>query len=78
VDGTVYCKFIRVPITKVENREFNLAKDKYHLLVAAGSTVHGEISLSIMGSTLSTLDSMQVVVMHPSSQYSVVTCIRYQ
>ncbi|KDR19521.1 Putative ferric-chelate reductase 1-like protein, partial [Zootermopsis nevadensis] len=41
VDGTIYCKFMRDPITNVENTEFNLAKDKYHLLVAAGSKVHG-------------------------------------
>ncbi|PNF24839.1 putative ferric-chelate reductase 1 [Cryptotermes secundus] len=39
VDGTIYCKFMRDPITNVENTEFNLAKDKYHLLVAAGSSV---------------------------------------
>lgn len=43
MDGTIYCKFMRDPITNVENTEFNLAKDKYHLLVAAGSKVHGEI-----------------------------------
>jgi hypothetical protein len=34
---------MRDPITVVENREFNLAKDKYYLLVAAGSSVHGKI-----------------------------------
>jgi hypothetical protein len=34
---------MRDPITVVENKEFNLAKDKYHLLVAAGASVRGEI-----------------------------------
>lgn len=39
VDGTIYCKFMRDAVTKVEDREYNLAKDKYHLLIAAGSSV---------------------------------------
>jgi hypothetical protein len=43
VDGTIYCKFIRDPVTEVEKRTFNLAKDKYHMLVAAGSLFDGEI-----------------------------------
>jgi hypothetical protein len=43
VDGTIYCKFMRDAVTKVENREYNLAKDKYHLLIAAGSSVRGKI-----------------------------------
>jgi len=42
VDGTIYCKFMREAVTKVENREFDLAKDKYHLLVAAGSSLRDE------------------------------------
>jgi hypothetical protein len=43
VDGTIYCKFMREAVTKVEGREFNLAKDKYHLLIAAGSSLRGKI-----------------------------------
>lgn len=55
MDGTIYCKFMRDPVTKVESTEFNLAKDKYHLLVAAGSQDRGEISFNIMRCTFSVL-----------------------
>lgn len=47
MDGTIYCKFMRDPFTKVEGTDFNLTKDKYHLLVAAGSEFHGEVSFNI-------------------------------
>jgi len=39
VDGTIYCKFMREAVTTVEDRRFDLAKEKYHLLVAAGSSL---------------------------------------
>jgi len=42
VDGTIYCKFMREAVTTVEDRQFDLAKDKYHLLVAAGSSLHSK------------------------------------
>jgi hypothetical protein len=47
VDGTIYCKFTRETVTKVENKEFDLAKEKYHLLIAAGSAVRGKILYNV-------------------------------
>jgi len=47
VDGTIYCKFTREAVTKVEKREFDLAKEKYHLLIAAGSSFHGKILFKV-------------------------------
>jgi hypothetical protein len=48
VDGTIYCKFTREAVTKVEEREFDLAKDKYHLLIAAGSSLRGKILFKVL------------------------------
>jgi hypothetical protein len=47
VDGTIYCKFTRKVFTKVEGKEYDLVKDKYHLLIAAGSSVQGKILFKV-------------------------------
>lgn len=47
MDGTIYCKFTREAVTKVEDKEFDLAKEKYHLLIAAGSSLRGKILFKV-------------------------------
>jgi hypothetical protein len=47
VDGTVYCRFNRLAVTNVEGKVYDLAKDKYHLLIAAGSSVQGKILFKV-------------------------------
>jgi hypothetical protein len=39
---------MREAVTKVEDREFDLAKDKYHLLIAAGSSLRGKILFKVV------------------------------
>ncbi|KAJ9583131.1 hypothetical protein L9F63_022523, partial [Diploptera punctata] len=39
VNGVIYCKFVRDPVTTVEGETFDLINDKYHLLIAAGANV---------------------------------------
>lgn len=39
VDGAIYCKYSHTMKSSVENQEFDLAKDKYFLLLAAGSSL---------------------------------------
>lgn len=39
-DGVMYCRVLRETRTSINGRIFDLAKDKYHMLVAAGSSVH--------------------------------------
>ncbi|XP_075215602.1 putative ferric-chelate reductase 1 homolog [Lycorma delicatula] len=41
-DGNIYCKFTRDVKTTVEGKIFDLANDKYYLLLAAGSAVKSE------------------------------------
>jgi DOMON domain. len=47
VDGTIYCKFTRKAETNVEDRKFDLAKEKYHLLIAAGTSLRGKILFKV-------------------------------
>lgn len=42
MDGTIYCKLEREPLTTVEGKEFDLVNGKFHLLVAIGDAVHGK------------------------------------
>ncbi|CAH0382734.1 unnamed protein product [Bemisia tabaci] len=39
VDGTIYCKLIRDPVTTVKGKVFDLTRDEYNVLLAAGSTL---------------------------------------
>ena len=41
MNNVIYCKVARDLKTKVNGKDFDLANDKYHLLVAAGSDVTG-------------------------------------
>ncbi|KAF2879335.1 hypothetical protein ILUMI_26846 [Ignelater luminosus] len=38
-DGTLYCKVLRNTKTTVNNKEFDLVKSQYHILIAAGTTL---------------------------------------
>ncbi|XP_037920288.1 putative ferric-chelate reductase 1 homolog isoform X2 [Hermetia illucens] len=38
-DGVIYCKVERDPVTEVKGRTFDLIKQRYHLLLAAGAEV---------------------------------------
>jgi len=42
VDGTIYCSVERDVITKVEGVDYNLIKNKYVLLLAAGTSLKGK------------------------------------
>lgn len=39
VDGTIYCKIMREPRSTVMGNSFDLINNKYHLLVASGSSL---------------------------------------
>ncbi|XP_022223253.2 putative ferric-chelate reductase 1 homolog isoform X1 [Drosophila obscura] len=39
VDGVIYCKVERDPVTVVQGRTFDLRRQQYHLLVASGSSL---------------------------------------
>ncbi|XP_033253434.1 putative ferric-chelate reductase 1 homolog isoform X3 [Drosophila miranda] len=39
VDGVIYCKVERDPVTVVQGRTFDLRRKQYHLLVASGSSL---------------------------------------
>uniref|UniRef100_A0A8D8VZI0 Ferric-chelate reductase 1 homolog n=1 Tax=Cacopsylla melanoneura TaxID=428564 RepID=A0A8D8VZI0_9HEMI len=39
VDGSIYCKFTRDPVHRIEGSLFDMAKDEYYLLLAAGSSL---------------------------------------
>ncbi|XP_046868903.1 putative ferric-chelate reductase 1 homolog isoform X2 [Drosophila willistoni] len=39
VDGVIYCKVQRDPLITVQGRTFDLRNDKYHLLLASGTTL---------------------------------------
>lgn len=38
-DGTIYCKVERDAVSQVRGRTFNLANDKYHVLLALGDSL---------------------------------------
>jgi hypothetical protein len=38
---------MREAVTNVEDRVFDLTKDKYHLLIAAGSSLSGKILFKV-------------------------------
>ncbi|KAL1114933.1 hypothetical protein AAG570_007756, partial [Ranatra chinensis] len=42
VDGYIYCKFTRQILTTVEQKSYDLTKDKYFLLLASGSALKSE------------------------------------
>lgn len=42
VDGVLYCMFTRDPKSSVEGKTFDLINDKYHILVAAGSSLKAD------------------------------------
>lgn len=42
VDGSIYCKFTRDPVHRVEGQQFDLNKEQYFLLLAAGSSLKGK------------------------------------
>jgi len=64
VDGTIYCKFMREAVTKVEDREFDLAKDKYHLLIATGSLLRGKILFNPLNAELNPICYMLALLAH--------------
>lgn len=39
IDGTIYCKFERDPVTIIRDKEFDLIKNKYYLMLALGTAV---------------------------------------
>ncbi|XP_017300331.1 putative ferric-chelate reductase 1 homolog [Diaphorina citri] len=39
VDGSIYCKFTRDPVHRIEGTLFDMAKDQYFLLLASGSSL---------------------------------------
>lgn len=45
VDGVIYCRIMREPRTTVLGNNFDLINNKYHLLVAAGSSLKRKILL---------------------------------
>lgn len=40
MDGTIYCKVQRNALSTVRGHEFDLVNNRYHVLVASGSSVH--------------------------------------
>lgn len=44
-NGMIYCQVERPAITRVNNVEFNLSKNRYHLLIASG----GELRAATVG-----------------------------
>lgn len=47
MDGTINCSVERDAITKVEGVDYNLIKNRYVLLVAAGTTLRGKTNNNI-------------------------------
>lgn len=41
IDGTIYCNVLREPVTRVEGVNFDLMRNKYFLLIAAGTSLKG-------------------------------------
>ncbi|KAK7078010.1 hypothetical protein SK128_007797 [Halocaridina rubra] len=42
VDGQVYCSFTRQSVTEIKNIVFNLADDRFHLMLARGPASQGK------------------------------------
>lgn len=45
-DGVIYCKVERDAVSTVKGQKFDLLNDKFHLLLAAGSSVECKCSYS--------------------------------
>ena len=41
LDGSIYCKFTRDPVTTVKGKEYDLVQEKYYLLLASGTSLKG-------------------------------------
>lgn len=48
VNGVIYCKVERDPLTQVGNKVFDLINNKYYLLLAAGTGLKGNTKKNLL------------------------------
>lgn len=45
IDGKLYCKFKRDAVSEVRGQSFDLANNKYHLMIVAGDSMKGKFNV---------------------------------